>query len=472
MSRSFDTIYGSRLIISAPHKSSGKTMVATGLIAALSQSGLVVAPFKKGLDFIDPMWLTAAAGGRQCHNLDFFVMTPDQIKRSLWRHSREANFCLIEGNLGYFDGQDAEGIDSTAGLADLLKTPAILVIDCRGMARSIAPLLYGHRFFPENPGGHYIDGVILNRVASPRHEKRLLQSVRDYVEDVEVVGVLPNTEEMAIDERHMGLVPTTEQQQIDDRIGALGRFISDHVNLSAVRDIASRARLLSIDAETVPTVVPSVTARPLTIAYAADAAFHFYYSENLEAITARGVQLQPINLLQDSQLPAMDGLYIGGGFPEMFMEALAANRILLEAMRRAIEAGLPVYAECGGLMLLAQRLHWQQRSVALCGALPIDVEMCPRPQGYGYMTLSGTNELSWPPPQTTIPCHEFHYSRLRGLPDQARFAYRVERGTGIDGQHDGLIHRRVLASYAHIHHQGAPGWADFLLRFWSGDEAL
>ncbi|MBF0159525.1 MAG: cobyrinate a,c-diamide synthase [Magnetococcales bacterium] len=466
-----DRLQGARLVISAPHKSSGKTMVTTGLAAALTRSGQVVAPFKKGLDFIDPMWLTAATG-RPCHNLDFFVMTPQQIQTSVCHHGSDADLCLIEGNLGYYDGQHSDGSDSTAGLAELLQARVILVIDCRGLARSLAPLLFGHRQFPGYPGGGRIDGVVLNRVASPRHERRLLQAVRDYGGDLEVVGVLPRAEAMAIDERHMGLVPTTEQQQIEDRIATLAQFIASHVNLDSVRAIAVRSSVSMITTEPTEQPAPVVTSRPLTIAYAADAAFHFYYAENLQALAQRGIQLQPVNLLQQQPLPQVDGCYIGGGFPEMFMEALAANHDLLQQLRRAIEAGWPVYAECGGLMLLSQRLHWQQRSVELCGALPVDVEMCPRPQGYGYMTLSSTGALSWPPPQTTIPCHEFHYSRLRGVPDDARFAYRVERGTGIDGQHDGLIHRRVLASYAHIHHQGAPGWADFLARFWSGDEAL
>jgi cobyrinic acid a,c-diamide synthase len=162
----------------------------------------------------------------------------------------------------------------------------------------------------------------------------------------------------------------------------------------------------------------------------------------------------------------VQGLYIGGGFPEMFMDALFARNEILQQMHHAIMAGLPTYAECGGLMLLAERLYWQSRHVPLCGVLPIEVEMKEKPQGYGYMEIESTGVLPWPPLGSRVRCHEFHYSRVRALSDDVRYAYRVRRGSGVDGVHDGLVYRKVLASYAHIHAVGAPGWANFLARFW------
>lgn len=448
-----------RLMIAAPRKSSGKTLLSIGLTAALTGRGLKVQPFKKGLDFIDPRWLTYAANGRPCRNLDLFVMGEKIVRDRLFRYGQGQDISLIEGNLGLFDGQDLEGSDSGAGLARLLATPVLLIIDCQGLARGIAPLVKGHKDFP---GGDQIQGVILNNVATSRHEERLRAALARYA-PVPVLGVMPRDREIAIDERHLGLEPVGEREELKDRIGIIGRFVEEHVDLNAVLDLAGQATDLTVPPP------PAFVARPeekVRVAYALDQAFHFYYPDNLEALEAEGVELVPFSLLEGETLPDAEGLFIGGGFPEMFMETLSANRPLLAEIRRRVENGWPVYAECGGLMVLAEQMQWQGKTAAMAGILPIDIAMFAKPQGYGFMHLEGSGELPWPGRGVSVLCHEFHYSRVVRIGEGVRFAYQVTRGFGVDGTHDGILYKNVLASYAHIHAASEPGWAPFLADFW------
>ncbi|MBF0621814.1 MAG: cobyrinate a,c-diamide synthase [Magnetococcales bacterium] len=448
-----------RIMISGARKSSGKTTLSIGLTAALTQRGFVVQPYKKGPDFIDPLWLSRASG-RACRNLDFFIMGQEMVLRSFLNPLSDADFCLIEGNLGLFDGQDLEGNDCGAALAATLKTPVILVVNCQGMARGVAPLIQGHLTFP---GGDIIAGVILNNVASPRQEGRLRAAVERYC-DIPVVGALPRSKDVVIDERHLGLTPVTEGDQLPQRIRAIGEHVAQHIDLDTVIDIANLAPQWQYTP--VQSEVCTQNGQGLTIGYALDQAFHFYYPENLEALQRRGVSLVPIDFLKADKLPEVDGLFIGGGFPEMFMDQLAANRTLMDDIRAQSMAGLPIYAECGGLMALANTIYWQKKSAQLAGALPIEITMHKKPQGYGFMQIRSTGKTAWPPQGVVCNCHEFHYSSITRITKPLDRAYEVVRGTGVDGLTDGILYRNILASYAHIHHLGAPGWVDFLIDFW------
>ena len=452
-----------RIMVAAPKKSSGKTLVSIGLTAAFSQRGLKVHPFKKGADYIDPRWLSAAAG-RECHNLDFFMMGKERIVDNFLSFAKGADLSLLEGNMGFFDGPDLLGEDCGAALANLLKMPTVLVVDCKGMARGVAALVLGHLSFP---GGEWIQGIILNNVASDRHAGKMLNTLKQYC-PVPVLGVLPRSDKVAIDERHLGLEPVAEKGGDDGRILAIGKHVSQHLDLDGILKLAHNAHpLMHPNKVTTPTLHRTAKGS-IRVAYVADQAFHFYYPENLQALMNRGVTLVPVSLLADETLPDVSGLYIGGGFPEMFMESLEANRSIMNDIRQKVMSGLPVYAECGGLMVLAEKIHWQGRSANMVGALPIEVEMGTRPQGYGYMTLEGSGRSLWPKPGQQIACHEFHYSRVIKIGDNVDFAYRVVRGYGIDGKQDGLMFHNVLASYAHIHSDGAPGWADALVDLWRG----
>ncbi|WP_420904978.1 cobyrinate a,c-diamide synthase [Candidatus Magnetaquiglobus chichijimensis] len=451
-----------RLLIAATRKSSGKTTLALGLASALAARGVAVRPFKKGPDFIDPAWLSRAAGAT-CHNLDFHIMGRPAILENFPRYCAGGDLALIEGNHGYFDGQDLEGADCGAALAELLQTPVLLVVDCKGASRGIAPLIRGHLDFP---GGAWIRGVVLNNVASPRHEERLRIALNRFV-PVPVLGAIPRTRAMAIDERHLGLQPVVEGESLAERIRAIRDTIAAHVDLDAILALGHAAPPWPYPLAPHDSAPRPHGASAVRVAMALDQATHFYYPENLEALRAFGVELVPFSMLDDVALPeGCDGLYLGGGFPEVFMEDLAARRPLLDEIRRRAEAGMPIFAECGGLMMLAESITWGERRVEMIGALPIEVTVEKRPVGYGYMQIEGTGDLPWPGAGVALPCHEFHHSRVTRVGEGVGYAFGVTRGFGVDGRRDGLTFRNILACYAHLHAQGSPGWAAFLADFW------
>jgi cobyrinic acid a,c-diamide synthase len=468
-----------RLLISAAHKSSGKTMVSIGLCAALAARGLQVQPFKKGPDYIDPMWL-GLASGRPCLNLDPYLMTPGQIRDLFARHAAPADISIVEGNKGLYDGLALDGSNSNAALAHMLDLPVLLVIDARGMTRGIAPLILGYQAFDRNIR---IAGVILNQLGGSRHEAKL-RSVIEHYTDVPVLGAIAHDPLLAVAERHLGLMPSHERQDAAECVRTIGERIAAQVDLQQVLDIANSAPALEdhpfpVRAEPVE-ASPNATLQTLRqaqgerlsavrIGIARDKAFGFYYPDDLAALEAAGAELVPFDTLNDPALPEVDGLFIGGGFPEMFMSELQANASLRENIACAIETGLPVYAECGGLMYLARSLSWRGTTCRMVGAIPGDVTMHDRPVGRGYVTLATTPDAPWPGQQAQGPCelrgHEFHYSSLDNLGPDVRFAYRVTRGHGVDGRHDGIVHRNVLASYAHLRNIGVDGWARHFVDF-------
>ncbi|HEB92147.1 MAG TPA: cobyrinate a,c-diamide synthase [Gammaproteobacteria bacterium] len=442
----------SQLFITATHKSSGKTTLSIGLCAAFRLRGRDVQPFKKGPDYIDPLWLSRAAG-RDCHNLDFHTMSRAEILRTAQSHGGDADLCLIEGNKGLYDGLDLDGSNSNAALATLLRSPVILVIDAQGMTRGIAPLILGYQAFAPEVN---IAGVILNQLGGHRHETKLRAVIEHYT-DVPVIGAVHRNPALRIRERHLGLVPSNEAQAVKRQIDAMAQAIEAQVDLH---------RLLTI-ADTAPLPTAALLTKPrrpttdLRIAIARDAAFGFYYPGDLDAFAQAGAELLPFNTLHDSKLPAdIDGLFIGGGFPETQMPALEANTALRQEIRCAINAGLPTYAECGGLMYLTRSIKWKGHRCEMVGALPADSVMHERPQGRGYVQLQETGHMPWATPSTPrdIEAHEFHYSALENLSDKLQFAYAVKRGSGIDGHHDGLIHRNVLACYAHLRNMEGNRW--------------
>ena len=451
-----------RLFISAAHKSSGKTTLAIGLCAALRQAGSVVQPFKKGPDYIDPMWLGQAAG-RPCHNLDFYTMPDGEILQTLQRYAGDAELALIEGNKGLYDGLDIEGSNSNAALARLTRTPVILVIDVQGMTRGIAPLILGYQAFEPDIN---IAGVIFNQIRGDRHEAKLRAVVEHYT-DVPVIGAVHHDRRLAITERHLGLIPSNENREAAEKIDAIGELIAGQVEMARLQAIASQAPALDISPVTAPGRTKAADVR---LGIARDEAFGFYYPGDLEALEAAGAELVPINTLQDQQLPDIDGLFIGGGFPESRLAELAANRPLREAIRSAIEAGLPTYAECGGLMYLCRQITWQNVTQPMVGAIAADVLMHPRPQGRGYVRLRETGAGPWPagdaaPANGEFPGHEFHYSALEHLEGEPVYAYEILRGTGIDGHHDGLVYKNLLACYSHLRDTDYHHWARRFVAF-------
>ena len=452
------------LLISAAHKSSGKTTVSLGLCAALHARGLRIQPFKKGPDYIDPMWLGQAAG-TPCHNLDFYTMERDEIVATLGYYAAQADVAIIEGNKGLYDGLDLDGSNSNAALAKLTAAPVILVIDARGMTRGIAPLILGYQAFDPEVN---IAGVILNQLGGSRHESKLRAVIEHYT-DVPVVGAVGRDASLEIVERHLGLIPSNEHAAAVARIRHIGDTIGAQVDLDRILAIAAKAPALPAGAP-FPIEVPPPP--PVRIGIARDESFGFYYPDDLAALQRAGADLVPVDTLNDQRLPTLDGLFIGGGFPESCMERLEANTALRSAIRDAVEDGLPTYAECGGLMYLARSLRWKERCAEMVGVIPGDIEMHERPQGRGYVRLRETAAMPWPPapghdvcPNESIGAHEFHYSALSNLAPGARFAFEVIRGAGIDGAHDGFLYKNLLACYTHQRDTRRHRWASRFVAF-------
>jgi len=453
-----------RFLVSAAHKSSGKTLISIGLAAALRSRGLSVQPFKKGPDYIDPIWLTHAAG-RSCRNLDFFL-SPEAEIRAQFTHGQDADVCLVEGNKGLYDGLALDGSNSNAALARLLDLPVVLVLDARGQTRGIAPLILGYQAF--DPCIR-IAGVILNRLGGTRHESKLRTVIEHYTE-VPVLGAVQESPQLALVERHLGLMPANEATGADERIRDIAQSIARQVDLDLLLKVThafpaslapnhagvdSGSSHSQITGYLAPNPVPPPStfseAASVRIAIARDAAFGFYYVDDLEALAQAGAKLLFFDSLQDTHLPECDGLFIGGGFPESFLDALSANASLRTDIRTKIEAGLPTIAECGGLMYLAQSITWRGQTRPMVGAIPGDILMHEKPVGRGYVILRPSKEHPWMSPEDgPIHAHEFHYSEIRHLPADTRFAWQVERGHGIDGQRDGIVIHRLLASYSHL----------------------
>jgi len=271
---------------------------------------------------------------------------------------------------------------------------------------------------------------------------------------------VPRDDTLVIDERHLGLEPANEAEAADTRIAQLATAIEQHIDLGVLLEKTAAPPL-----PTVAAVTSRINPDPVRIGIARDRAFGFYYPGDLDALIGAGAELIPFDTLRDPALPDIDGLFIGGGFPETSLQALEANTSLRSALRTAIEGGLPTYAECGGLMYLTRRLHWDGQSGEMVGVIPAEVQMETRPVGRGYVRLRETGHGPWPLPaaddgHASFYAHEFHYSRLTGLPDGLTYAYQVERGYGIDGHHDGLVMHNLLASYAHLRDVAGNHWAD------------
>ena len=445
-----------RIYLSASRKSSGKTCLSIGLLHTLARHGVKIQPFKKGPDYIDPMWLSRAAG-RPCYNLDYNTQTSQEVLETAARGS-VTDYALIEGNLGLFDGMAADGSDSNAALAKLLQAPIALILDCEGMARGIAPLVLGYQQFdPELQWA----GVILNRTAGSRHESKLVHAVEQHT-DLPVLGAVGRSPDMQLAERHLGLITHAEQTDADQHIEKMGRVVAESIDVERLLSLAG-----SPVADLKTEAPASAPAPDLRIGYARDAAFGFYYADDLEQFARLGAELVPFDALHDTDLPEMDGLWLGGGFPETQAEVLSANASMKEAVHDRIAAGLPTYAECGGLMYLSRQISWEDQTHEMVGVVPGDCVMDSRPQGRGLVELEATGDSPWPevPSGLQVPAHEFHYSRLENLNGDFRWGWQVRRGTGTAEEMDGLILGNLFANYCHLRHTKRFEWIRHFLGF-------
>lgn len=466
-----------RLCVAAVSGGGGKTLLSLGLAGALREAGREIVPFKKGPDYIDAAWLSLAAG-RPARNLDPYFLPPEELRRhflrGVARTRREIapetpTLALVEGNRGLYDGLDTRGSRSTAALARALRCPIVLTLDCTKMTRTAAALLSGLASFePDTP----LAGVVLNRTASARHESILRRTIEAYT-DLTLFGALPRLRENPLPERHMGLASFSGGTLTPETARALQRLatlVREHVDLSRLLETAASAPALPPPPPPAPRSgplrsAPDAAARP-RIGYVRDAALWFYYEENLEALEQAGADLLRLSLLDPADWPPIDGLYLGGGFPEDWAEALSASPHVRRHLPALAAAGLPIYAECGGFIILTRGLRKDGRRWPLAGILPVDVEFDDRPQGLGYVDGILRAETPYFPLGARVRGHEFHYSRCalppEPLPAPPELAMRLDRGVGMgplyphqDGFHNGAL----WASYCHIFAPAVPGWA-------------
>jgi len=449
-----------RIIIAALKGGSGKTILSLGLTSAWKGMGYRVAAFKKGPDFIDSGWLSFAAG-RPCYNLDPFLMNPEQIVTSMLLNSTDADISVIEGNRGLFDGLDLDGCCSTGELGKILQSPVILIVDVTMATRTVAALVMGCQKFDTDLR---IGGVILNRVAGLRQESLARNAVEQYC-GLPVVGAVPKLKQNIFPERHMGLVPHLESDYAEKAIAWAKGVAENHLDLKTLWRLAHEAPPLDYPPEEKKEeggmVLPESQPR---IGVIRDKSFWFYYPENLDQLEKLGARLVEINSLEDRELPAIDALYIGGGFPETQAQALADNATFRSALKERIEEGLPVYAECGGLMVLGKNLVVDGKEFPMVGALPLSLILDKKPQGHGYTILEVADQNPYYPVGEVLKGHEFHYSKAVLHPsDDTRTVFKILRGEGIDGQKDGLCRKNLLATYTHIHAGGNLDWARRLM---------
>lgn len=451
-----------RITIASLKGGSGKTIFSLGLTAAWREKGYRVAPFKKGPDFIDSGWLAFAAG-RPCYNLDPFMMRDEQILMSFLSHSRDVDVSLIEGNRGLFDGLDTDGCCSTAELGRLLQTPVIIIADVTMATRTIAAVILGcQKFDPELQ----IQGVILNRVAGKRQENLIRNTIDQYC-GIPVVGAVPKLTGNIFPERHMGLVPYQERSHAEKAIAWARRIVEDHLDMEAIWRMAHRVDILVEPRGhgQRQSLLAGQEADPPRVGIVKDESFSFYYPENLDKFRTMGALVHEVNSLKDEELPDLDALYVGGGFPEALAEALTRNVGFRASLKGQIERGLPVYAECGGLMYLAENIIVDEIAYPMVGILPLDVVLEKKPQGHGYTILEVRQENPYYSVGEILKGHEFHYSRpIIRRPEALQRIFKVKRGYGLDGETDGLCTKNLLATYTHLHATGYTPWGEALIR--------
>jgi cobyrinic acid a,c-diamide synthase len=419
-----------RLVIAGLSGGGGKTLISTAITLAARRRGLEVRAFKKGPDYIDAAWLTWASG-HPARNLDSWLMGFDGAVDSFRRTAAPEGLNVIEGNRGLYDGVDARGTHSTAALAKALGAPVILAVDATKATRTLAACVLGCQKLDEEVK---IAGVILNRVGGRRHERVIREAVEGDC-GVPIVGVVPKLGENLLPERHLGLVTPAERgggEDLEERVAA----VAEYLDWETVMNVAKAAPSLGAQPR------GGYTPKSVRIGYLRDSVFTFYYPENLEALEQAGAEMVAIDSLHATQLPDVDALYIGGGFPETQAAALAGNHGLLRSIRDRAAGGLPIYAECGGLMLLSRALRAGGETYPMAGVLPVEVEMCKHPQGHGYVEITVERENPFFPVGLKLRGHQFHYSRVVGALEMPP---------------------NVWASYTHLHVLGTPEWADGMM---------
>lgn len=406
------------IVVAGLSGGSGKSVVSVGLTAAMARQGKVVVPFKKGPDYIDAGWLKLAAG-KNCYNLDPYLMSMESIKESFLEQSAGADVVILEGNRGLYDGVNPEGGYSTAELALSLNLPVLLVVNCTKTTRTVAAMVLGCLNLDERID---IRGVVLNQIGTKRHQSIVTQAIEKYT-GVPVLGAVPRMKRDIFPMRHLGVTPHQEYEGSDEAMALLASTAEKYMDLDRIDKIMAPIGEPKADP------LPKAQGKKLRIGLLVDAAFQFYYSENLEALERGGADLVAINAMEENSLPDLDGLYIGGGFPETSAGALAANKSFRDSVKAAAAAGLPIYAECGGLIYLGESIEIEGQLHNLTGVFPIRFGMSKKPQAHGYSIFEVDGNNPFYPLASEVRGHEFRYSTILewpGTPEE--LTLKMKRG--------------------------------------------
>jgi len=462
--------YYSRIVIAGLAGDSGKTIVSCGLLSSFKSRGVNVTGFKKGPDYIDAAWLSLASG-KPARNLDSFMMGFPEVKNSFLKRADKNGINIIEGNRGLFDGVNNKGTHSTAELASLLKAPVIIVQDISKVTRTAAASILGCVNLDRNIN---IVGVILNRAASERHSKIAKDAIEGET-GIPVLGIIPKLpEKYILPERHLGLIMPEEFEQKSIFLLGIRNIIEDYVDVSKIMKLAINAPAIDLEESNVEKSSEQSLSNEsdknssakvkISIGYFKDKSFSFYYPENLEMLIEAGAELVPISLADSELLYNIDALYIGGGFPEMNLDELASNKEMIKTIKKLAYEGLPIYAECGGLIYLAKDIEWKGRIYSLSGVLPIKIKMNNKPQGHGYCEAVVDEGNPFYELGETIKGHEFHYSKIYEYDPDIKTSLSLTRGVGCFNKRDGLTYKNVFASYVHVHALSTPTWIKGMIK--------
>ncbi|MGZ4917385.1 MAG: Ni-sirohydrochlorin a,c-diamide synthase [Halobacteriota archaeon] len=454
-----------RILIAADRSSAGKTTIAVGLMSLLKSEGHTVQPFKVGLDYIDPSYHSEVTG-RFSRNLDGFLMDERAIIEVFLHAGSDADICIIEGVRGLYEGLESlSDCGSTAQIAKILTTPVILVVDARSITRSTAALVKGYQSFDPRVE---IKGVILNKIGSPAHAKKAQQAIEHYT-GIDVVGQIPRNDAMRLTMRHLGLVPAVEgltrNSQFKAQLELIEDIIKETVDLDKIVEIARGAGTLP---DLPPNLFKSPRARPnrdktVSIGVAYDEAFNFYYRDLFDLFTLSNVDVTFFSPLRDKVLPEVGGLYIGGGYPELFAKELTRNHSIRAAIATRAAEGMPIFAECGGLMYLTESLAYKGERTKMVGVIPASATMVDK-RVIGYVVGQTVRDTILGPRGTKFRGHEFHYSSISDLAETLQFAFKLKKGVGIADGYDGVQLHNTVASYAHVHPLSYPQLTSHLTR--------
>jgi cobyrinic acid a,c-diamide synthase len=455
MKKSINSIY-----LSAAHKSSGKTIFSIGLSRILSNLNHDIRTFKKGPDYIDMSWL-ALASRNNCYNLDFNTQSKSEIKSFF--NNKKSKINLIEGNKGLYDGISVTGADDNSAMSMLIDVPVILVIDAEGITRGIAPLLQGYINFEKKCK---IKGVILNKVKTDRHENKLINAINNYT-NLSIFGSIRKSKELLISERHLGLIPPNEKNIAEKKVDLVSKIIFDSINIKEFQNIGINFK--KTDGKESPQIKEKIikSENKIKIGVFYDKSFGFYYQDDIENIQQSGCDIIYIDSVKDTKLPKIDGLFIGGGFPEINASNISKNKNLIKDVKKFIDSEGPCYAECGGLMYLSNTIKYKKKKHKMVGVIPGDIDMSVRPVGRGYVRLKTTKNHIWGMKENLpINAHEFHHANISFKKNISnKFAYEVKRGYGINGSQDGYQYKNLLANFSHLRHTKKYPWIKYFIKY-------